>query len=59
MGAKRTTFSKRTRERELSERRERKNEKKRAARIAKSLGLKAREPDFDSPPTDEDVTPEA
>jgi len=35
----RTTFNKHARDRELRERRELKQEKKRAARIAKSLGV--------------------
>ena len=38
-GKKRATYSKVARERELKERRELKQEKKRAARIAKQLGL--------------------
>lgn len=37
----RTTFSKAARDRELKERRELKQEKKRAARMAKQLGLAA------------------
>jgi hypothetical protein len=46
----RATFSKVLRERELKERRELKREKKRAARIAKQLGLAApQEPDGDQP----------
>ena len=40
----RTTFSKVARERELRERRELKQEKKRAAKMAKALGLDAPEP---------------
>jgi len=46
MGSKksRTTFLKVARERELRERRELKQEKKRAAKIAKQLGLESPEP---------------
>lgn len=40
----RTTFSKVARDRELRERRELKQEKKRAARLAKQLGLAAPQP---------------
>jgi hypothetical protein len=40
----RVTSNKRNRQRELLERRERKSEQKRAAKIAKTLGLKPPEP---------------
>lgn len=40
----RTTFSKVARDRELRERRELKQEKKRAAKMAKQLGLSAPQP---------------
>jgi hypothetical protein len=47
----RTTFSKVARDRELRERRELKQEKKRAARMAKQLGLQAPQqpPEDDQP----------
>lgn len=41
----RTTFNKMARERELKERRELKQERKRAARMAKALGVAAPEPE--------------
>jgi hypothetical protein len=47
----RTTFLKVARERELRERRELKQEKKRAAKIAKALGVTAPDPE---PTTDDD-----
>jgi hypothetical protein len=52
MAKKRQTFSKMLRDRELKERRELKQEKKQAARLAKKLGLEAPdtppEPDSDA-----------
>jgi hypothetical protein len=44
----RTTFAKVARDRELRERRELKAEKKRAAKMAKQLGLEAPQPPEDS-----------
>ena len=48
----RTTYSKVARERELKERRELKREKKRAARMAKELGLSSPPPEDASSSTD-------
>jgi hypothetical protein len=45
----RVTFAKVARERELKERRELKQEKKRAARMAKQLGLPAQAPESGKP----------
>ena len=45
----RTTFAKVARDRELREKRELKQEKKRAAKLAKQLGLEAPQPPVEDP----------